>query len=281
MILLPSAIHILTFSTPVYDPDSIAYMKSGTLWIQCFGDALTQVDTSGNVIDKVDSYKPFCVTEDGALLYASCTFIEFPNGGCKIETSIKKKTSMGTITLLKTEKMEHVIGIDSSFVNGHILILIGRTNFHFHHAGAEISYYKISKYDKNGVKIKDIEIDDRRQGQRKLGCTCIRENRNGDIIISCYKIKKVLGIDSSGGHRFQYSNTEDKHPRDICTDKYGHILVAFESSVHLLDEDGTLQKILLRNISSTNFTTLCLDDKQCVYIATEKGIVKVYKYLKN
>lgn len=104
----------------------------------------------------------FCVIEDGVLLYVLCMFIEFFNGGCKIEISIKKKILMGIIILLKIEKMEYVIGIDSFFVNGYILILIGRINFYFYYVGVEIFYYKILKYDKNGVKIKDIEIDDRR-----------------------------------------------------------------------------------------------------------------------
>lgn len=125
-----------------------------------------------------------------------------------------------------------------------------------------INSHKIKRYDKKGVKIQDIEIDDIGYMWLDWKHACITENRNGDMIIYSDELEAVVVIDSSGGHRFMYFNSEFETPMNICTDKYGQILVTFYTSIHLLDKDGTFQKILLRNMSSSNFLSLCLDDKQ-------------------
>lgn len=86
------------------------------------------------------------------------------------------------------------------------------------------------------IKIDGIEIDP------YWWHAYITENRNGDIIISNYISKIVVGMNSLGGSRFTYSNPEEEFTRGICTDKYGHKLVAYDTCFNLLDEDGTFQK---------------------------------------
>lgn len=86
------------------------------------------------------------------------------------------------------------------------------------------------------IKIDGIEIDP------YWWHAYITENRNGDIIISNYISKIVVGMNSLGGSRFTYSNPEEEFTRGICTDKYGHRLVAYDTCINLLDEDGTFQK---------------------------------------
>lgn len=258
----------------------MSYVKSGKLLVEGeFEEQLFQVDTDGNIIEIFNCQGPYCVTEDGALLYMSDNDDEDEDEYGHV-TYIKKKTSLRTVTLLKIENLENVVGIHSSRINGHILVLI-------HYVKERLMqesniFYEIERYDVNGVKIQDIKIDETGQFWF-MGSSCITENRNGDIIISSGRLDAVLGMDGSGRRRFKYSHTEDRNPLDICTDKYGHILVAFKSSIHLLDEDGKFQKILLRNMSS-NYSIglcLCLDEKQNLYVGCERGIVKVYKYLKN
>lgn len=250
------------------------YWKSGRLWVREEDGELIQVDTDGNIKERVDSMGPYCVTKDHALLYTSFDDDEDEDedkneyGIC-----IKKKTSCRIITLLKTKKMEDVFGIHSSFINGHILVLIGIRNTTY--------LYKITRYNENGLKIQDIEIDGRGKQWHRWWYACITENRNGDIIISGDELEAVVGMDSSGGRRFTYSHPDNSTPMDICTDKYGHILVAYDTCIYLLYEDGTFQKELLRNMSGKCFTTLCLDDKQNLYVGNDCGVVKVYKYLKG
>lgn len=283
MILLPSAILTSTIVIPLEDTEQISYVKSGRLWVMS-NSKIIQVDNNGNVKERVYSSGPCCVSKDDALLYKPDPFYEDEDeDDDKNGDRIKKKTTRISITLLKTEKSENVLAIYSSFVNGHILVLIQISTVtespwqrHFSH--------KITRYDENGLKIEDIWINDRIQGWRFLlyVYTCITENKNGDIIISSDEYKTVVGMNRSGEHRFLYSHPENYYPRGICTDKYGHILVAFESSIHLLDEDGAFQTILLKNMSSNIlFTCLCLDDKQNIYVGNDRGIVNVYKYLKD
>nr|XP_034304412.1 uncharacterized protein LOC117681961 isoform X4 [Crassostrea gigas] len=296
LILLPSAIPTLTIDTPVPNIKQISYVKSGRLWVLLpdFGDdyedagEIIQVDNNGNVKEKFYSSGPFCVSKDDALLYKSDRFDKDEDEDededeDKYGDRVKKKTSEISITLLKTKKSEDIIGLYSSFVNGHILVLIQISTVIESPWQRHFSY-KITRYDENGLKIEDIWINDRIQGWRFLSFeyAYITENKNGDIIISSNGYKPVVGMDRSGEHRFLYSHPEDLTPMDICTDKYGHILVAFKSCIHLLDEDGAFQKILLKNMSSNIlFTCLCLDDKQNIYVGNDRGIVNVYKYLKD
>nr|XP_034305556.1 uncharacterized protein LOC117682342 isoform X2 [Crassostrea gigas] len=293
LILLPSAIPTLTIDTPVPNIKQISYVKSGRLWVMPGfghdyenGDEIIQVDNNGNVKEKVYSSGPFCVSKDDALLYKSDWFDKDEDEDevkDKYGDRVKKKTSEISTTLLQTEILEVIIGIYSSFVNGHILVLIQISTVTESPRQQHFSY-KITRYDENRLKIEDIWISDGIQGWRfsSFEYAYITENKNGDIIISRYKYKTVVGMDRSGEHRFTYSHPEDLNPMDICTDKYGHILVAFESSIHLLDEDGAFQKILLKNMSSNIvFTCLCLDDKQTIYVGNNRGIVNVYKYLKD
>lgn len=267
-ILLPSASHTLSIEVECNSIRRIIYVKSGQLWVES-GDDLIQLDHDGCIQDIVDLQGPRCITEDGALLYAN----KGENGNERV--CITKKTFTGTTTLIELEKWQTVLGIYSSLINSDILLLTHSLTFVFSD--------KITRYDKNGVKIQDIKIDN--WGQKPVNCdfVCITENKNNDIIIACDEIKEVLGMDRSGGHRFSYFNQEGLTPNDICADKYGHILVAYQHNVHLLDEDGMFQKILLGNTSfiESSLSCLCFDEKQNLYAATEHGTVNVYKYTKG
>lgn len=124
-----------------------------------FDHEIIQVDNNGNMKEKVFSSGPFCVSKDDALLYKSHPFgededeEEYEDGD-----HIKKETSQISITLLKTKESEDVVGIYSSFVHGHILVLVSTENERF------LRRHKIARYDENGLKIEDIWITDRIQG---------------------------------------------------------------------------------------------------------------------
>lgn len=278
LVPLPFAILTLNIDTPIYEILKISYVRSGRLWvIDSYDGDLIQVDTDGNLKDEVDSNGQFCVTKDDALLYTSIKFEDDEDDeDDEYDLCIKKKTSQETVTLLKTEKYEKVCDIHSSAINGHILVLFNVRVPTF----PPLYLFKITRYSENGVKIQDIKVDDlgTRWLYQRNGFT---ENRNGDIILSNDKLDSVVGMDSSGGRRFTYSNPDDFTTMDICTDKYRHILVAYDTCIHLLDEDGTFKKTLLTNSRRHNLTCLCLDDKQNLYVGTDLGIVKVYKYLKD
>lgn len=267
----------MAIETPVLDIAKISHVKSGTLWVTDEDGELIQVDTDGNVIERRYLPGPNCVTKDGALLYQSDPFSDDEDEDeDKPGIRIKKRTSLRTVTLLKTEESGEVLGIHSSLINGHILVFMRNINL------TELVYvsHKITRYDNDGMKIKDIWKNDRIERQLFFPYACITENTNEDIILS-FDGKAVVGLNRSGGHRFMYSHPEGLNTKDICTDKYGHILVAFITSIHLLDEDGTFKKILLRNMPGVYFNCLCLDERQKLYVGNDHGNVKVYKYLKD
>lgn len=162
LILLPFAILTLTVDTPVEVVTDMSYVRSGRLWLtESFNDEVIQFDTDGIIEDKVSSMGPFCVTEDDALLYTSNAFEddEDDEDGEHV-LCIKKKTSLRTVTLLKTEKNERVFGIHSSFINGHILVLKGIRNITDGVWDDGICLFKITRYSENGMKIQDIKVDD-------------------------------------------------------------------------------------------------------------------------
>lgn len=258
----------------------ISHAKSGTLWVTDQDCQQIQVDTDGNVIERVYLPEPSCVTEDGAFLYKSDPSSDDENE-YEDEPSIciKKRTSLRTVTLLKTEESGEVLGIHSSLINGHILVFMRENNV-TQPNGKVYASDKITRYDNDGMKIQDIWRKNSVDRLRLLPYALITENTNEDIILSCDG-KAVVGLDRSGGDRFMYSHPENLFLYDFCTNKYGHILVAFTTSIHLLDKDGTFQKILLRNMSGKDFRCLCLDERQKLYVGNGRGIVKVYKYLKD
>lgn len=60
-----------------------------------------------------------------AFLYQSLTFDKDEDENeDNYDICIKKKTSLRTISLLETEKSEDEVGIHSSLINGHILVLL-------------------------------------------------------------------------------------------------------------------------------------------------------------
>lgn len=68
LVPLPFAIITLNIDTPIDGMIKISYVRSGRLWvIDNGGSDLIQLDTDGNIKDKVDSMGQFCVTKDDAL----------------------------------------------------------------------------------------------------------------------------------------------------------------------------------------------------------------------
>lgn len=271
----------MTIEIPVMDIANILQVKSGNMWLTDNIDAeLFQVDFHGNIIQRGNLPRPNCVTEDDALLYTSDPSSDDENEyEDKPGICIKKRTLLRTVTLLNTEESGEVLGIHSSLINGHILVFMRKNNVTASN-GQVYASDKITRYDNDGMKIQDIWRKYSVDIWRLLPYALITENTNEDIILS-RDGKAVVGLDRSGGDRFMYSHPENLNLYDVCTDKYGHILVAFTTCIHLLDKDGTFQKILLRNMPEFDFSCLCLDERQKQYVGNDRGIVKVYKYLKD
>ncbi|XP_062606099.1 uncharacterized protein LOC134267909 [Saccostrea cucullata] len=238
---------------------------------------LIQYDMEGNILQKISTSRIYIqdgnhtVTTEGELLYTENS-----------ERIIFRVSSdMSTITHIQTGSW--IPGaIYSSPINRNILVGM-----------LTKSISKITRYNKEGRKLQDIEWDDK--GQRLYqSALYITENINGDICASDYKAKKVVVVTASGEYLFSYSGHHSQsefRPTGICTDVLGHILVCNSyyslnenfSSVHLLDINGQFLSLLLTpEQCPPSPRALCIDDQHNLWVGElESSTVYVYKYLKN
>lgn len=255
--------------------DHITGIESDRLWVG--GSSYTtdkgiikQVDISGNVIETINDvlclYGNFAITQKGELLY-----LEGLN-------KVQKKTLDGTTTIITTPKNDLIESIFSSKITEDLLVGVQYS---------DSRACKLTRYDKTGAKIQDIETDKHRQTLCRP--IYIAENKNGDIVIVNLTKKKVVVVDKSGAYRNsykgQYPYRREFSPRGICTDVHGHIMVVdFSSySIHLLDQDLHFLTLLLteeqHNLKLVS--TLFADEKHNLYVGSENGRISVYKYLKD
>lgn len=253
----------------------ITGIKSDSLWVGCHSNTgkqiLKQVDSSGNVMKTINDafceYGSFAITQNGELLYLE-------QGNEKVQ----KKTPDGTTTIITTSG-ENIKCIFSSQITGDILVgvYIARSS-----AG------KLTRYDKTGAKIQDIQVY--KQGQALYSNpTYIAENKNGDIVTADSSKHKVVLVDRSGEYRGDYKgqspNKREFDPHGVCTDVHGHIIVVdyTSGSIHLLDQDLKFLTLLLTKTKEDlkSAKGLCVDEKHNLYVGSENGRINVYKYLKD
>lgn len=110
----------------------------------------------------------------------------------------------------------------------------------------------------------------------------VAENVNGDI---CFSNRSVEVYDSNLQHRFSYPNATDVEsflPQDICTDDFGHILIADQRSrlIHILNKDGVLLKMVkLPGLSTSYPISLTIDVNRCLCVGCSDGKIRFIDYL--
>ncbi|XP_052691349.1 uncharacterized protein LOC128169221 [Crassostrea angulata] len=242
----------------------ISLGKSGRLWASDRYGNLVQTDLQGNQLQKIRTsggYGYHTVTQDGDLIYTD-----------KNNKVINRITPDNTITeFIKTGDWVP-ISIHSSHINGDILVGMIKDE-----------EAKVTRYNKTGTEIQNIQRDNKRQGLYG-DPHYITENINGDICVSDYDKHAVVVVDKSGQHRFSYTRQGSEfNPFEICTDVLGHILVCDEisKSVHLLDQDGQFLSPLLTEQQGLEYPrSVCVDDENNLWVGQWlTNIVTVYKYL--
>jgi hypothetical protein len=105
----------------------------------------------------------------------------------------------------------------------------------------------------------------------------IAENVNGDI---CFSNKIVDVYTSDLQHRFSYQGL---HLQGICTDHYGHILIAdgSRSAVHVLSKDGELLMLMneIPGLNESRPISLTVDKNDSLCIGCSDGTIRVVEYL--
>ncbi|XP_062596338.1 uncharacterized protein LOC134257761, partial [Saccostrea cucullata] len=225
------------------------------------GDDLIQYDIEGNILQKISTSMIYMqgthtVTTEGDLLYTDFN-----------KNTVYRVTSDKSINKLFETGSWRPGAIYSSHINGHILVWMC-TN----------SDQKLTRYNREGRKLQDIQSWDNQGNTLYHGVHFVTENINGDICTSDFKASKVVVVTASGEYRFSYSGQESQTgfiPYGICTDVLGHILVCnnyftFNEncfSVHLLDINGQFLCILLPPEQCPPFpSAICIDDQHNLWI---------------
>ncbi|XP_078339927.1 uncharacterized protein LOC111110586 isoform X5 [Crassostrea virginica] len=274
----------------VHNIRHISAMSEHRIWVSdyCF---LQQVDDKGKVIREIknisrdfQSSGKHSVTLSGDFIYIENKW-DFIKG---MENHVNTlKTDGSTVTLYSTDMM---IGcLYSSPINGDILI--GVTNL-CHSYLRNTEGVKVIRCDSTGKKIQEIEFKHQDQTERLYEAPgYITENRiNGDILVSDFMKDALVVVDKSGRHRFDYrggfSSAENFLPRAVCTDVKGRILFLHrrdgtyrnnENCISLLDQDGNfISRLLEYGIDNCDFSALCVDDENNMYIGL-KNVIHVYK----
>uniref|UniRef100_K1PZ44 B box-type domain-containing protein n=1 Tax=Magallana gigas TaxID=29159 RepID=K1PZ44_MAGGI len=163
----------------------ISLGKSGIFWVSDDWGDLVQTDLQGNQLQKIrtsgtdQGYQT--VTQDGDLIYTD-----------KRNKVINRIKPDKTITKFnKTEDWEP-ISIHSSHINGDLLVGMVKKR-----------ETKVTRYNKTGTEIQNIQKDNKRQELYKYPLY-ITENINGDVCVSDYDKHAVVVVDKSGQHRFSY-----------------------------------------------------------------------------
>lgn len=198
----------------------------------------------------------------------------------KVTTQFKRRHKMEQLLSLTHLKMKILNAFSvRSQITGDLLVGVHNSS---------IGNGKLTRYDKTGAKIQDIEVD--KHGQALYSRPIyIVENKNGDIVTVDYTKNKVVLVDKSGQYRDfykgQYPKRRQFNPHGVCTDVHGHIMVVdyMSGSIHLLDQDLHFLTLLLteaqHNLKSAS--GLCVDEKHNLYVGCENGKINVYKYLKD
>lgn len=144
---------------------------------------------------------------------------------------------------------------------------------------------KVTRYDKTGNKLLEI-IKDSLGNNLYEKPIYITEQVNGNIIVSDSDKRSVVAVDSLGQYYFEYKghrSQSDFHPRGICSDKNGDVLVCNSSidnaSVHLLNQKGKFVKLLLTNIEHgiRSPCALYVGENLSLFVGHSQNIINVYK----
>nr|XP_019928159.2 E3 ubiquitin-protein ligase TRIM71 [Crassostrea gigas] len=247
--------------------DHISLGKSSSLWVSDYCSSnIVQTDQKGNQLQRIHTKDGryvgnLTVTQDGVLIYTD-----------KHNKVINRITLNNTITeFIKTGDWTP-LSIHSSRTNGDILLGMIKEG-----------KGKVTRYNKTGKEIQNIERDNK--GQELYSYPhYITENINGDICTSDLIKQAVVVVNKSGQHRFSYTGQGSEfYPRGVCTDRLGHILVCdiCSNTVHLLDQDGQFLCLLLKQQQGAwSPCSVCVDGENNLIVGHwTTNTVTVYKYL--
>nr|XP_022320431.1 uncharacterized protein LOC111122792 [Crassostrea virginica] len=159
--------------------------------------------------------------------------------------TVKKISDDDTVVTMFTTGDWRPLGITGS-ASGNLLVGLDKDD-----------QSKVVRYSSNGTVLQEIQYDS--QGQPLYQkARYIAENINGDIIVTDFKMRKMIAVDRLGIFRYSYSGGESAS--SVATDSVGHVYVTdFNGDkIHMLDRDGRFLRYIIPEGGIKNPRAVCM-----------------------
>ncbi|XP_078327089.1 uncharacterized protein LOC144623045 [Crassostrea virginica] len=137
---------------------------------------------------------------------------------------------------------------------------------------------KVVRYSSTGTVLQEIQYDSQCQ-PLYLDAYYITENINGDIIVTDFKMKKVITVDRLGIFRYSYSG--GKNASSVATDSVGQVYVTDYQGekIHMLDRDGRFLRYIIPEGGIKYPRAVCMiGDSEMIVGECKTGLAKRTKF---
>nr|XP_022324757.1 uncharacterized protein LOC111125344 [Crassostrea virginica]XP_022324758.1 uncharacterized protein LOC111125344 [Crassostrea virginica]XP_022324759.1 uncharacterized protein LOC111125344 [Crassostrea virginica] len=138
---------------------------------------------------------------------------------------------------------------------------------------------KVIRYSSTGTVLQEIKYDSQCQPLYQWAFY-IAENVNGDIIVTDYRMKKVIAVDRLGIFRYSYSGGKSA----VATDSIGHVIVtdSIGEKIHMLDRDGRFLRYIIPEGGIKFPRAVCMiGDGEMIVGECLTGLAKRIKFLEE
>ena len=144
---------------------------------------------------------------------------------------------------------------------------------------------KVVRYSSTGTLLQEIQYDSHCQPLYQWAWY-IAENVNGDVVVSDFKKKMIIAVNSLGLNRYSYSGKKRSSDlTSIATDSVGHVIVADfnDNAIHMLNQDGKFLRYIVpsgKGIDKPRAVCMIGDDELIVgeYMT---GLAKIIKLMEK
>ena len=159
-------------------------------------------------------------------------------------------------------------------VSGHLLVCLLKDD-----------QSKVVRYSSTGTLLQGIQYDSHCQPLYQWAWY-IAENVNGDVVVSDFKKKMIIAVNSLGLNRYSYSGKKRSSDlTSIATDSVGHVIVADfnDNAIHMLNQDGKFLRYIVpsgKGIDKPRAVCMIGDDELIVgeYMT---GLAKIIKFMEE
>ena len=249
------------YKSRLYD---FAVTEDKNVWMGGASDELRLFDTRGNLQRTVN------ITCHGFYI---CMFNKQVVFSDTMNKAVRKISDGDlVVTMLLTEDWQPY-GITET-ASDDLLICLWRDN-----------QSKVVRYNSDGAVIQEIQYNSKCQALYNFAWY-VTENVNGDIVVTDYKKKTVITVNSLGIFRYSYSGKKGElDASSVATDSVGHVLVTdFKGDkIHMLDRDGRfLRYIIPLGAAIEHPRAVCIiNDGEMIVGECPTGLAKRIKFLEE